>query len=173
MWSAGCSFISREYITSDTMKLPPVSFSWINVSVTLMEWGAVCFWKCDARMAVFLRMQVAQSRREWSSLDSCEVGETSHHPLPLPGLILQWNGLCHGGFLQTMGLFNLERSLCQDRAEYDTSDSGLYPVHLRVPYSIYCCSSSTSFILSFHFISILLYSWTNMCNLKNVISLAA
>ena len=31
-----------------------------------------------------------------------------------------------------MGLFNLERSLCQDSAEYDTSDSGLQSLFLSI-----------------------------------------
>ena len=31
-----------------------------------------------------------------------------------------------------MGPFNLERSLCQDRAEYDTSDSGLQSLFLSI-----------------------------------------
>lgn len=53
-----------------------------------------------------------------------------------------------------MGLFNLERSHCQDQAEYDTSDSGqhslvlfftLSPVAVTVlppPPLIFCCLSS-------------------------------
>lgn len=40
-----------------------------------------------------------------------------------------------------MGLFSLESSLCQDRAEYDTSDSGLqsfFSFDVSILYSAYC-----------------------------------
>lgn len=173
MWSAGRSFISREYITSGSMKLP-ASFSWINVSVCYPDGMGGCLFLKVRRPHGCLpthagspeQKGMALIRQLWGGGNQppSTASAWAHSAMKWP---VSWRFSSNNGSIQSG-----EESL-SGLAEYDTSDSGLHPLHLRVPYSIYCCSSSTSFILSFHFISILLYSWTNMCKFKNFISLAA